>query len=180
VTPRDLAAEFDLAVANLNADHFRHLAGAGVSFEAICRAGYVAIERIATTGRLYMPSADGFPAVILAAWSPTPPSIYTAVESPEILDLLALRLNQPETWWRRVGELGLVLGEDRYLEATQTGAPLKVFDSPLAWLRSGCQGSVFLDDVEGRRRWDGDYHHRERRPGCLPGDDDQEQAAPRE
>ena len=146
----DLAAEFDRAVANLNPAHFRHLAAAGVSFEAICRAGYVGVERVATTGRLYMPAPDGCPVLIMAIWSPAPPSIYTAVESPEALDLLALRLDQPETWWRRVGEPGLVLSEDRYLDATETGAPLKVFDSPPAWLQGGCDGVVLLDDAEAR------------------------------
>ena len=146
----DLAAEFDLAVANLNPDHFRHLAASGVSFEAICRAGYVGIERITTTGRLYMPAPNGFPVLIVAAWSPAPPSIYQAVEGPEILDLIAFRPDQPETWWRRVGEPGLVLGEDRYLAAVDGATPLSVFDSPLAWLRSNCDGTVFLDDVESR------------------------------
>ena len=52
----NLAAEFDLAVANLIPAHLRHLAGASVSFETVCRAGYVGVERIATTGRIYMPS----------------------------------------------------------------------------------------------------------------------------
>ncbi len=66
------------------------------------------------------------------------------------MDLLALRLDQPETWWRRIGEPGLALGEDRYLEAIATGASLRVHDAPLAWLRGGCDGVVFLDDVEAR------------------------------
>ena len=146
----DLAAEFDLAVANLNADHFRHLATVGVSFETVYRAGYVGVERIATTGRLYMPSPEGFPVLIMAAWSPAPPSIYTIVENPEILDLLALRLDQLETWWRRVGEPGLVLGEEQYLAAVGGATRLKIYDSPLRWLQGGCDGTVFLDDVEAR------------------------------
>ncbi len=146
----NLRAEFDLAVANLNPAHFRHLTASGVSFEAICRAGYVAIERVTTTGRLYMPAPDGFPALIMAIWSPAPPSIHAVVESPEILDLVALRLDQPETWWRRVGEPGLVLGEDHYLDAIGTGAPIKVFESPVAWLRGKGGGTCFLDDCEAR------------------------------
>ncbi len=148
--PANLESEFDLAVANLNPAHFRHLAAAGVSFETVCRAGYVGIERIATTGRLYTPAPDGFPVLIMAIWSLAPPSIYTVVEIPEILDLLALRLDQPETWWRRVGEPGLVLGEDRYLAAVDGAMALKAYDSPLRWLQGGCDGAVFLDDVEAR------------------------------
>ena len=122
--PAFLESEFDLAVANLNPDHFRHLDDAGVSFEAICRTGYVGVERIATTGRLYMPAPDGFPVLILAIWSPAPPSIYCAVEDPEIVDLIALRTDDRGRWWYRLGEPGLVLGEDHYLDATETAAPL--------------------------------------------------------
>ena len=146
----NLAAEFDLAWRNRTQEHRKHLAGAGITFQAMLRAGDLGVARIATAGRLYMPAPNGFPAIILAIWAPAAPSVYTVVESPEILDLLALRLDQPETWRRRVGEPGLVLGEDRYLDATETGALLKVFDSPLAWLQGGCDGVVFLDDVEAR------------------------------
>ncbi len=37
-----------------------------------------------------------------------------------------------------------------YLDATETAAPLKVFDTPVAWLQGNCDGAVFLDDVEAR------------------------------
>ncbi len=147
----DLDAEFDRAVANLNADHFRHLAAAGVSFEAVCRAGYVGIERIATTGRLYMPAPDGSVVLIMAVWAPAPPSIYCTVETPVIMDLIAFRTDAPATWWYRIGEPGLILGEDRYLAAVDGATPLKVYDSPLRWLQGGCDGTVFLDD--GEVRW---------------------------
>ena len=146
----NLAAEFDRADRNRTQEHRKHLAAAGVGFQAMLRAGDLGVARIATAGRLYMPSLDGFPAVILAIWSPAPPSIYQAVEGPEILDLIAFRPDQIETWWRRVGEPDLVLGEDRYLEAIATGAPLRVYDTPLRWLQGGCDGVVFLDDVESR------------------------------
>ena len=146
----DLHAEFDLAYRNRTQEHRQHLAEVGITFQAMLRAGDLGVERIATAGRGYMPSPSGFPAVILAIWSPAPPSIYTAVESPEILDLLALRLDQPKTWWRRVGEPGLVLGEDHYLDAIGTGAPIKVFESPVAWLRGKGGGTCFLDDCEAR------------------------------
>ncbi len=73
-----------------------------------------------------------------------------AVEDPELVDLIAFRTDDPGCWWYRNGELGLVLGEDRYLAAIEAGASLRLFDSPLAWLRGGCAGAVFLDDVEAR------------------------------
>ncbi len=146
----NLATEFDLAYSNRTLEHRQHLADAGITIEAMLRAGDLGVQRISAVGRLYMPSFEGFPAVILAIWSPAPPSIYTIVENPVILDLLALRLDQPETWWRRIGEPDLVLGEDRYLEAIATSAPLTAFDSPLTWLQGRCDGVVFLDDVEAR------------------------------
>ncbi len=139
------AAEFDIAYRQCTQEHRAHLAEAGITFEAM-----IGVERIATVGRLYTPSPEGFPAIILAAWMPAPPSIYCSVENPVILDLIALRLDQPETWRCRIGEPGLVLGEDHYLDATETAAPLKVFDTPVAWLQGNCDGIVFLDDVEAR------------------------------
>lgn len=97
-----------------------------------------------------MPSPEGFPAAILAIWSPAAPSIYRAVEDPEIIDLIAIRVDDPGRWWYRIGDPGLILGEDRYLAAVDRYMPVKVFDSPLAWLRGNCEGTCFLDDVEAR------------------------------
>ncbi len=146
----NLAAEFDIAWRNRTQAHRKHLAAAGVTFEAMLRAGDLGVQRINANGRLYMPSPDGFPAIILAIWSPAPPSIYCAVEDPEIVDLIALRTDDPGRWWYRTGETGLILGEDRYLKAIDRDMPLKVFESPIAWLRGDCDGCVFLDDAEAR------------------------------
>ncbi len=144
------AAEFDCAWANRTQEHRQHLAEAGITFEAMLRAGDLGVARIVATGRPHMPPPNGVPAVILAVWAPAPPSIYTIVENPEILDLIALRLDQPSTWWRRIAEVGLVLGEDHYLDAIETGVPVTVLDSPVAWLQGNCDGIVFLDDAEAR------------------------------
>ncbi len=146
----NLESEFDLAYRNRTQEHRQHLADAGITFQAILRAGDLGVERINASGRLYMPSPDGFPAIILAIWSPAPPSIYCAVEDPEIVDLIALRTDDPGRWWYRLGEPGLILGEDRYLDAIERDMPLKVFESPVAWLQGGCDGCVFLDDAEAR------------------------------
>ncbi len=145
-----LAAEFDLAWRNRTQEHRKHLADAGITFQAMLSAGDLGVERIATTGRLYTPSPAGFPAIILAVWSPAPPSIYCAVEDPEILDLIAFRTDDPGRWWYRFSEPGLILGKDRYLDAIAEAAPLKVFESPVAWLRGDCDGCVLLDDAEAR------------------------------
>ncbi len=146
----NLAAEFRLAWRDRTQKHRKHLADAGITFQAMLRAGDLGVERITTTGRLYAPTQDGFPAVILAVWDPAPPSIYCAVENPVIMDLIAFRTDAPATWWYRIGEPGLILGEDRYLAAVDGATPLKVYDSPLRWLQGGCDGVVFLDDAEDR------------------------------
>ncbi len=146
----DLAAEFDRAYRNRTQAHRAHLADLGITFQAMLRAGDLGVERITAAGRLYTPAPAGFPAVILAIWSPAPPSIYCAVEDPDILDLLALRLDQPETWWQRTGEPDLILGEDHYLDSIETGVPITVFDSPVAWLRGNCAGACILDDCDAR------------------------------
>ncbi len=148
--PANLESEFDFAVANLNPDHFRHLDDAGVSFEAICRTGYVGVERIATTGRLYMPAPDGFPVLIMAIWSPAPPSIYCAVEDPEIVDLIALRTDDRGRWWYRLGEPGLVLGSDNLDLAHTEGWSISLHRAPLDWLRAGCRGACLLDHCEAQ------------------------------
>ncbi len=146
----NLAAEFDLAYRNRTQEHRQHLADAGITFQAMLRAGNLGVERIATTGRGYMPSPEGFPAVILAVWSPAPPSIYCSVEDPVVVDLIALRTDDPGRWWYRIGEPGLILGEDLYLDAIDCDMPLKVFESPVSWLQGNCGGCVFLDDAEAR------------------------------
>ena len=37
-----------------------------------------------------------------------------------------------------------------YLKAIDRDMPLKVFESPISWLRGDCGGSVILDDVDAR------------------------------
>ena len=146
----NLAAEFDHAYRNRSQEHRQHLADVGVTFQAMLRAGDLGVERICTSGRLYVPSPGGFPAIILAIWSPAPPSIYRAVENPVVTDLIAFRTDDRGRWWHRIGEPDLILGEDRYLNSITTGAPLKVFNSPLAWLKGACAGACLLDDCEAR------------------------------
>ncbi len=58
-----LESEFDLACRNRSQEHRRHLAAAGITFQAMLRAGDLGVERINASGRLYMPSPTGFPAM---------------------------------------------------------------------------------------------------------------------
>lgn len=146
----DLNAEFDAAVSNLTMAHINELAEAGISYKSILRAGHVGVRRIADDGDLYRPDPDGFAAVILAAWFEGPPSIYRAVEHPEIVDLIAWQIADPTRWWRRVWGPPPVLGEDTYLNAVVAGEPIRLFSSPHEWLRANCDGAVFLQDAAMR------------------------------
>ena len=47
-----VTAEFDRAWRNRTQNHRAHLADAGITFEAMLRAGDLGVERICTTGRL--------------------------------------------------------------------------------------------------------------------------------
>lgn len=138
----DLHAESRLARQNWTRNHDGHLARAGISTKAAFGAGGLGVQRVSTTGRLFQPSPEGFPAIIIA--------IRDIGLAPDTLDLLAVRIDAPDRWWARLGEAGLILGEDHYLAAVSEGEGVRVFDSPVAWLRGGCNGCVFLDDVEAR------------------------------
>ena len=143
-----LAAEW-LATPDLNSRQYRQLAELGVSWQAIHRCGGLGWARIATIGSLYAPSGDGDVAAIQPVWA-CPPSIYNAVESPRLYDLIAWRPSVPETWWYRYGLGHPVIGEDLYLDAIETGGPLTVFSTPLEWLQAEGQGCVFLTNAEAR------------------------------
>ena len=138
----NLHAEFVLACRSRTRQHDEHLARAGISTMAAFSAGELGVQRISTTGRLFEPSPRGFPAVIIA--------IREIGLAPDILDILAVRVDTPGCWWSRFGEPGLILGEDRYLAAVSEGEAVRVFDNPVAWLQGGCGGCVFLDDVQAR------------------------------
>ncbi len=138
----NLHAEFSLACRNRTLEHGEYLAMAGISAKTTFTVGGLGVQRISTAGRLFGPSRGGFPAIILA--------IYDIGLAPDILDLLAVRVDTPDRWWSRLGEAGLILGEDRYLAAVSEGEAVRVFDSPVAWLQGDCGGCVFLDDVEAR------------------------------
>ncbi len=138
----NLRAEFNLACQNWTQEHDAHVARAGISTKTTFDAGELGVQRISTTRRLFQPAPEGFPAIIIA--------IYEIGLAPDILDLLAVRIDAPDRWWARLGGPGLILGEDHYLAAVSEGKAVRVFDSPVAWLRGGCGGCVFLDDVESR------------------------------
>ena len=144
-----IRAEWDRATLRLH-EVRASLDNAGVSFEAILRAGYVGADLISTAGRLYLPSPGGRPAVLLGVWRGAPPSIYSGNDAPYLADIIAWLPKDPTRWWYRHGNRNLVLGEDQWTAALRTGQAIAVHPTPLHWLRSNCESAVVLDDVEAR------------------------------
>ena len=144
----DLAREW-LALPSPGVGDLRLLGRHGVTREALHRAGGVAVARISTTGRLWMPEPTGTPAFILPVWAGPAPSIYYGVENPVLIDMIAWRPDDPARWWYRTGE-GAVLGIDNLDLAHTEGWPISLHRTPLEWLKTGCRGAVLLDHCEAR------------------------------
>ena len=89
---------------------------------------------------------DGQPAIIVPCCDGLP---FILGANPErhveqIVDLVAVDVDEPDRFWRRRGE-ALILGA-AYLDiAAQEGEPIPVFRNPVTWLRSGGGGIVVLD-----------------------------------
>ena len=81
----------------------------------------------------YEPAEDGVGAIIIAV-----------IEHDELSDLLAFCTTDPSRWWLRLG-LAVYLGEEHADYAALLHEPLRLFNSPLSWLRAGCDGAVVLD-----------------------------------
>ena len=151
--PASLIAEW-LALPELSANLARRLADLGVGRDAIRRAGGLSASRIHQIGRTFTPAGYGRLHLVLPVWAGPAPNIFEAVERPVLLDLLAWHPDNAELWLYRIGAAGLILGEDRYLEALRSCQPFRAFATPLEWLQADCHGAVFLDDAE--RRWRGE------------------------
>ncbi len=149
--PDRLLAEW-LATPGLNSKQRRQIEDLGVTREAVHRAGGLGWARVATTGRLYMPSSAGDVAIIMPVWAGPAPSIYEAVEHPRLADLLAWDPEEPRRWRYRQGAPGPVLGAGNLGLAHSEGWPITFELTPLAWLVAGCLGAVLLDICEGHWR----------------------------
>ncbi len=148
----DLSREW-LALPDAGPGDRQLLEQQGVTREAIHRAGGLAVARIGTTGRLWMPEPTGTPAFILPVWNGPAPSIYSGVENPVLIDMIAWRPDDPTRWWYRQGEVDLVLGAEHLDLAHVEGWPITFEPTPLDWLRADCRGAVLLGYCEAR--WTG-------------------------
>ncbi len=151
----DLAREW-LATPSLNSRQRAQLEEKGVAREAVHLAGGLGWARVATTGRLYMPSDAGDVIVIQPVWGGAAPSIFQAVESPLLDDLIAWHPDSPTRWHYRVGTPGAVLGGDNLDLAHAEGLPISFALTPLDWLRGDCCGAVLLEVCEGHWRAEDD------------------------
>ena len=149
----DLAREW-LATPSLNSRQRHQLENEGVTREAVHRCGGLGWTRVATTGRLYMPSDAGDVMLIQPVWAGPAPSIYQAVEHPQLFDLIAWHPEEPTRWFYRLGAPGAVLGADNLSLAHSEGWPITFELSPLAWLLANCCGAVLLEVCEAH--WGGD------------------------
>ena len=125
----------------------------GVSREATHRAGGLAVAKIGTLGRLWMPEPTGIPAFILPVWAGPAPSIYSSVENPVLIDMIAWRPDDPAAWWYRQGDVDLVLGAGHLDLAHVEGWPISFATTPLDWLRGDCRGACLLDYSEADYWW---------------------------
>ena len=141
-----------LAIPVLSSRHRRQLEEFGVAREAVHRAGGLGWARVATTGRLYMPSDPGDVMLIQPVWAGPAPSIFRAVETPLLADVIAWRPEEPTRWYYRLGTPGAVLGADNLGLAHSEGWPVTFELTPLAWLLAGCHGSVLLEVCEAHWR----------------------------
>ena len=149
----DLAREF-LATPSPLKRQRQQLEELGVPRETVHRCGGLGWARISTTGRLYMPSNAGDVVIIQPVWVGQVPSIYQAVETPRLADLIAWYLEEPTRWHYRLGTPGAVLGADNLGLAHEEGWPITFELTPLAWLLANCRGAVLLELCEAH--WRGD------------------------
>lgn len=72
--------------------------------------------------------------------------ILPVMQTGELIDLVAFRLETPLTFFSHEG-LAAVLGGDDLERAAYFAQPLTVFESPLDWLRARRRGIVVLDQA---------------------------------
>ncbi len=139
----DLMVEW-LALPSVSDDG---LACIGIDRRIANRAGGLAWARITTAGRGFDFDRGGSPAIIQGVWRGPAPSIQYGVKRPILADLIAWHPAEPLRWWYRWGCDTPTLGDEYVADAHAVG-PLFCHVTPLAWLRSGCVGTVLLEFAE--------------------------------
>jgi hypothetical protein len=96
------------------------------------------------SGKFFEWDRDGDFYIAQAVWREAP-SLNNPVEFPILYDIIAWQPDSPHQWYFLRGEAGLVLGEKSLSRANLIDEPLRLHSTPMAWLKSGCKGSVLLD-----------------------------------
>jgi hypothetical protein len=144
---RDLAAEMRVARESLTAAHWDELEAHGVSTTVIASFALLGAAKIRVGNGLYEPAPDG-------RWAYVTPVLVDNELGPEaaqpiscarilghLVDLLAWHPRHPRRWALRVGAAPwLGCCEPQYMEPE----PVRIWRSPLAWLRADCDGLVML------------------------------------
>ena len=101
-------------------------------------AGMIAVARVRFfAGRHFDFDDDGMPGVVIEALGDDAESIE---------DLVAWPLDRPDKFATALGRArGLGVDQARNPASIFGGKPLRVWRTPLAWLKAGCQGVVILN-----------------------------------
>ena len=110
-------------------------------------AGVVAVET--TRDGLYQPAPGGRRAFIMPVYGPfRPPKVPIADPADAApIDLLGWYSHRPGRWWRRRG-VAIILGEWAVELGETYDEPVRVYRTPLDWLRAGGEGLVIVDWTE--------------------------------
>ena len=125
--------------------HGRYLDGHNIHVASRLKVGGLGVAEIVTNGDTFQiaPPGLGMSALILPVFAGPIPSPWRLVMEPALIDLLAFRTDQPETFWLR-RDNATILG-DGALDGLYLDEPLRVYRSPLSWLLAAGDGCVVLD-----------------------------------
>lgn len=127
----DVEGEFSQAVCSITPERFTALRAAGVPCVSPPLAGMAEIE--AHAGGLFDIIDDGEVAVIV-------PAGWWDGLNWQIEDLVAFKLDCPGRWWRRLG-VAEILGDVPHGPVF----PLRLYDTPMGWLRARGAGACIVD-----------------------------------
>jgi hypothetical protein len=123
------------------------LARLGIDRRIANRCGGLVWANVTTAGRAFDFDHLGAPAIIQPVWRGPAPSIEYGVKHPVLADLIAWRPVEPDRCWYKWGCDTPALG-DEFVEDAHVLGPMFCHLTPLAWLRSGCRGTVLLEFAE--------------------------------
>ena len=105
--------------------------------------GGIFVARISTDRGWFDLDESGFDAVVCEV---------RGCDGETVVDLVAWSIDNPTSWWTAIGA-AVVMGESfaGNPNAGLCGEPLRIFQTPLAWLRAQCEGIVILDHARAGR-----------------------------